>query len=110
MGWGNCGEDSKGRPIGYRHRAVCDFPGCGKKIHRGLAYACGGAHGDDEYSCEGYFCDSHRVTTEIQDGTVMDGKCIAVCEKCLKILVKERLLDPVNIFPALKDGDFPGVP
>ena len=24
MGWSSCGEDSKGRPIGYGHAAICD--------------------------------------------------------------------------------------
>jgi hypothetical protein len=75
MGWGNCGSDSKGRPIGYVHAATCDHPGCTKKIDRGLAYACGGMHGPGAYlggdddvdwqdvSCEGYFCEEHMVYT-----------------------------------------------
>ena len=63
MGWANCGSDSKGRPIGYSHNATCDHPGCKTVIHRGLAYACGGMHGDGghtgDFGCEGYFCGSH---------------------------------------------------
>ncbi len=64
MGWGNCGTDSKGRPIGYVFTAACDHPGCYKKIDRGLAHACGGMHGDDEGGCEGYFCGDHLFHVE----------------------------------------------
>ena len=66
MGWGNCGTDSKGRPIGYLFDAKCDHPGCNADIHRGLAYACGGMHGEDEFSCEGYFCPEHLTTPEAE--------------------------------------------
>lgn len=59
MGWANCGTDSTGRPIGYNHKATCDHPGCTVEIDRGLAYACGGSHGEDENSCERYFCSAH---------------------------------------------------
>lgn len=60
MGWANCGQDSKGRNIGYAHSATCDHPGCKKRIDRGLSYACGGMHGTGEgFQCEGYFCGAH---------------------------------------------------
>ncbi len=59
MGWANCGEDSRGRPIGYAHEAKCDHPGCKVKIDRGLSYACGGMHGETEHGCEKYFCSEH---------------------------------------------------
>ena len=67
MAWGNCGTDSKGRPIGYAQGATCDEPGCKAKIDRGLSYACGGMHGDDDPagSCERYFCDEHLVYTSL---------------------------------------------
>lgn len=80
MGWANCGEDSKGRPIGYAHEATCDHPGCNAKIDRGLSYACGDMHGDDEISCEGYFCSAHKQniieSPDARMGTV------AVCDEC----------------------------
>lgn len=60
MGWANCGQDSEGRDIGYAVDASCDHPECNKQIHRGLAYVCGRMHGEDEYSCEKYFCGEHR--------------------------------------------------
>lgn len=34
-------------PIGYAWEATCDHPGCEKQIDRGLAYACGGMHGNE---------------------------------------------------------------
>ena len=59
MGWGNCGKDRKGRNIGYVFPAKCDQKGCKKeRIHRGLFYACGGMHGENDGDCEGYFCGS----------------------------------------------------
>lgn len=78
MGWANCGEDSKGRPIGYAHDAICDHPGCTEQIHRGLAYACGGVHGDDVDCCEGYFCYEHLVYSECAN----DGNGAFVCSAC----------------------------
>jgi len=59
MGWGDCGTDSNGRPIGYVFEAICDFPGCDNRIDRGLSYACGAMHGQNEFDCEGYFCGEH---------------------------------------------------
>lgn len=82
MGWGNCGADSNGRPIGYAHQATCDHPDCNVTIDRGLAYACGGMHGtetlpaSDWHPCEGYFCGDHRKGVEIED------QCLEVCHAC----------------------------
>lgn len=72
MGWANCGEDSKGRPIGYAHSATCDHPGCNAEIDRGLSYACGNMHGEggarqDDYGCEKYFCTAHLIHGECED-------------------------------------------
>lgn len=64
MGWGDCGTDSKGRPIGYVFPATCDHPGCKEEIHRGLSYACEGMHGQNEGGCEGYFCGKHLFMVE----------------------------------------------
>lgn len=77
MGWANCGEDSKGRPIGYAHQGTCDHPGgCAEQLDRSLAYACGGMHGTDERSCEGYFCSDHRVVVTIDD------EAVSLCFAC----------------------------
>lgn len=60
MGWANCGVDAGGRPIGYAVHAECDHPECAADIDRGLAYACGGMHGDcGGNACVGYFCQHH---------------------------------------------------
>lgn len=75
MGWSNCGEDSKGRPIGYAHEGTCDEPGCTEKIDRGLAYACGEMHGFGP-GCEGYFCAAHLFLGKFE------GRVVFMCEKC----------------------------
>lgn len=77
MGWANCGEDSKGRPIGYAHAATCDAPGCDAKINRGLSYVCGGMHGEDEVSCERYFCADH-LSHWVKNGPDI----VRVCAEC----------------------------
>lgn len=81
MGWANCGDDSNGRPIGYAHTATCDHPGCTKQIDRGLAYACGGMHGD-EYGCERYVCGEHTRYAKVE---VWPGEVGGfVCFECAK--------------------------
>lgn len=83
MGWGDCGTDSKGRPIGYVHAATCDHPGCDAKIERGLGYACGGMHGTGEGGCEGYFCEKHLYHVEDPHEQIGRQKGFAVvCEAC----------------------------
>ena len=68
MEWAAIGTDSAGRDIGYSVEAECDHPGCDKRIDRGLAYACGGMHGGDEYFCERYFCYAHLWYTDTPRG------------------------------------------
>ncbi len=60
MSW-SIGYDTRwARDIGYGVPAICDHPECDKKIHRGLAYVCGGEpHGGDE-GCGLFFCGKHR--------------------------------------------------
>lgn len=58
MGWAHCGTDDDGREIGYGVRALCDFPGCGAEIDRGLGYVCGTMHGSVN-GCGRYFCPAH---------------------------------------------------
>lgn len=102
MGWGNCGTDSKGRSIGYVHAATCDHPGCSARIDRGLAYACGGMHGneclggDDQIDwsamvepCDGYFCGKHLRSPclEHQDGA--DLAAPLLCFACAASLERD---------------------
>ena len=84
MGWANCGNDKNGRPIGYAHEAVCDHPGCNEKIDRGLSYACGGMHGEDEYGCDKYFCSAHLSNWVETDS----GEIVRVCDECKKVLIE----------------------
>lgn len=85
MGWGDCGQDSKGRDIGYVFPAACDESGCDKKIHRGLAYACGPMHGENGFDCEKYFCEDHRAYY-IMEGTDLWN----VCKSCYELAGKEE--------------------
>ena len=85
MGWANCGTDSNGRRIGYGFVAKCDFPGCRHKIDRGLSYACGDMHGEDNCSCEKYFCSHHRRTVVVlgHDTSARYGSDICSVSLCL---------------------------
>jgi hypothetical protein len=59
MGW-SLGYDSEwGRDIGYGVPAMCDHPGCGASIDRGLAHVCGGEPYGGERGCGLYFCGKH---------------------------------------------------
>ncbi len=84
MSWGDCGKDSQGRPIGYIHEATCDHPGCDAKIDRGLSYACGGMHGEDEVSCEKYFCGDHLAYTVDSEDHLHN-----ICAECAALLKAE---------------------
>ena len=80
MGWGH--GIIGGKEVGYSVSALCDHEGCTNTIHRGLAYACGGDHGEDEVSCAGYFCDDHRQGWARQPWH--DGRDVEVCTPCEK--------------------------
>lgn len=81
MSWSHCGEDSQGRPIGYAHSATCDHADCETVIDRGLSYACGGMHGQDEVSCEKYFCGEHLTYAVDSDDHLYN-----VCAECAALL------------------------
>jgi hypothetical protein len=61
MGWSK--GIVNGKTVGYSVNATCEHPGCKTKIDRGLAYACGGNHGDGDGYCDGYFCYEHLILT-----------------------------------------------
>ncbi len=79
MGWGDCGTDDDGRPIGYIHKAICDHPECEAEIHRGLAYACGGFHLGSDKCCHKYFCGDHLYFTEESHDDIHG----CVCAECV---------------------------
>ena len=88
MGWMNCGQDSQGRYIGYGHSAICDHPGCTEKIHRGLSYVCGDMHGEDEISCEKYFCSKHK-----SNYVVFGDLETTVCDECARTILEDNKED-----------------
>lgn len=61
MGWSVGYDERWERDIGYGVPSICDHPGCGEEINRGLSYVCndqepyGGQNG-----CGLYFCEEHR--------------------------------------------------
>ena len=74
MSW-EIGYDEKWkRDIGYGVPSVCDYPGCDKKIDRGLAHVCGGEPYGGEHGCGLFFCPDHR------DLCVDEG--VQMCERC----------------------------
>jgi len=96
MGWANCGEDSKGRKIGYAIEAFCDHPGCTETIDRGLSYACGGMHGvGPDGACEGYFCGNHLRGVHVEDDLPM------MCFSCAEAIEKEA-----KEFPNVEEDEY----
>ncbi len=88
MGWGTCGTDSRGRNIGYLFPARCDHPGCYRRIDRGLSYACGDMHGNDEISCEKYFCSKH-LTEYVEIDDSISVRLVRICSECAKTMLED---------------------
>ena len=106
MGWADCGTDSRGRPIGYAVEATCDHPGCGQRIHRGLPFVCGTMHGEEDYACEGYFCEKHR-----QHWLPIHGKPSMVCAAChrrWKAYAIERPEDAASLIAFFEEDEGEG--
>lgn len=59
MGWAVGFDQNWKRDIGYGVPAICDQPGCGHEIDRGLAYVCGGEPFGGEEGCGLFFCPDH---------------------------------------------------
>lgn len=62
MGWSIGHDDKWNRDIGYGVPAICDHPGCGEEIDRGLSYVCGSHPYGGDHGCGLYFCIAHRRT------------------------------------------------
>ena len=88
MGWGYCGEDQDGRPMGYTVEATCDEESCKTDIDRGLAYVCGGMHEGGEYGCGGYFCYTHLhpLCGDLES----DEDIPQLCKRCCESLEKKN--------------------
>lgn len=61
MGWSVGYDEHWKRDIGYGVPAICDHPGCGASIDRGLPYVCGGQPYGGEHGCGLFFCYEHRL-------------------------------------------------
>jgi len=75
MSWSIGYDNNWNRDIGYGVPAICDYPGCDKKIDRGLSYVCGGDAYGGEWGCGLFFCSEHQEYSS---------KGIMLCEKCNK--------------------------
>jgi len=60
MSWAVGFDSNWQRDIGYGVPAICDQPGCGAEIDRGLSYVCGDEPFGGEHGCGLYFCGVHR--------------------------------------------------
>jgi hypothetical protein len=59
MGWSIGYDENWKRDVGYGVPAICDQPGCGGEIDRGLAYVCGGEPFGGDEGCGLFFCGLH---------------------------------------------------
>lgn len=75
MSWSIGYDNNWNRDVGYSVPAICDYPGCNKKIDRGLSYICGGDAYGGEKGCGLFFCGEHLHFSE--DGTQL-------CERCME--------------------------
>ena len=74
MGWAVGYDPNWRRDVGYGVPAICDHPGCGTAIDRGLGYVCGGRPYGGEEGCGLFFCDEHLL---------VGGKGFQQCDRCL---------------------------
>lgn len=75
MSW-SIGYDEKWkRDIGYGVPSICDHPGCGVEINRGLSYVCGGEPYGGERGCGLYFCGKHLSVPFMQIASQLCAKC-----------------------------------
>jgi hypothetical protein len=73
MGWAVGYDTDWHRWIGYGVPALCDHPGCGREIDRGLWYVCGReVYGGDD-GCGLFFCEDHL-------GHVLCERCAAAAD------------------------------
>ena len=84
MSWAVGYDENWKRDIGYGVPAVCDHPGCGEEIDRGLAYVCCGEQPYGGDGCGLFFCEKHLVVwAECQSADDEDEKVEHFCcERC----------------------------
>jgi hypothetical protein len=76
MSWSIGYDENWKRDIGYGVPAICDQPGCGAAIDRGLSYVCGGQPYGGERGCGLYFCDAHLQYS--------GRKPVQLCDRCVR--------------------------
>lgn len=76
MSWAVGYDTTWRRDIGYGVPAICDHPGCGHAIDRGLAYVCGGQPYGGDVGCGLYFCREHLIIG------VEEVAGAQICERC----------------------------
>ena len=59
MGWAVGYDTTWERDIGYGVPSICDHPGCGARIDRGLGYVCGAEPYGGTKGCGLFFCGKH---------------------------------------------------
>jgi hypothetical protein len=76
MGWAVGYDSNWERDIGYGVPSICDQPGCGKEIDRGLSYVCGSDPKGGDHGCGLYFCEDHR------HGALREDRWVDLCDRC----------------------------
>lgn len=76
MGWSIGYDNNWERDIGYGVPSICDQPGCGKDIDRGLSYVCGSDPYGGDHGCGLYFCEDHRFSARRK------GRFLDLCDRC----------------------------
>jgi hypothetical protein len=94
MGWAVGFDPNWKRDIGYGVPAVCDHPGCGAEIDRGLSYVCGSHPYGEERGCGLFFCAPHLWYND-------DG--IQLCEHCVNATEEQLAAGTVPRFEPTPD-------
>jgi len=76
VGWAVGYDETWARDIGYGVPSICDHPGCGGKIDRGLSHVCGSEPHGGDHGCGLYFCMRHMV------GYASDRRPVQLCIRC----------------------------
>jgi hypothetical protein len=99
MGWAVGFDSNWGRDIGYGVPAICDFPGCGVEIDRGLGFVCGGEPYGGDMGCGLFFCweNGHLAYAEVSSGSEqMVQQCPACREGKPPFTAKPDIAEWVN--------------
>jgi len=72
----------EGKHVGYAVNAMCEHPGCKKRINRGLAYKCGNDIGSGDGFCNGFFCREHLY--------YLGRGGVQVCQSCANDVARKQ--------------------